>query len=520
VSSDINRNQADGGASSGRSKDESQASVLNILGVIQRRKWLIFFGIVVGVGLGSLYFFQATRIYESTVEILVVPKDARISTTDRNQGADYQQRSADEDILATQMQMFASPRVIKQALFGLNKYGEKPDETQTNADKPEANVTRDLTKELQSLKDAIENEWDPVEYVIENLTVTRGGKGKAISASVLGASLKTPSAHDSAVILQNIVNSYQLFLTDTFETTGIQAIEVIQLTEKKLKKDLEDAEEAYVQFRQDAPLTWNGQDSLNLFQERLRKTEAALGEIEARRAEAASRLQVIQETMDEKGVDGLTDLEKLALLSGTEIGRLELLLKATGEEDLAVYRTENPELVQTAETQYQRLLSLMLEETQLLEDFGSDHPKVLAIREQIKLIHKFLEDNEVKLAKDDPERLSPGDLLEAHIGLLKHDLSEMTKRETELEAIKIRAEKEAKSLAQARGRQRTEEPGTGSAQRAVRRGCGPGAELGIGQRLWWLPDRGHFASARGGGAVFADLGIDAGRGRVPGNLPR
>jgi succinoglycan biosynthesis transport protein ExoP len=375
VSSDINRNQADGGASSGRSKDESQASVLNILGVIQRRKWLIFFGIVVGVGLGSLYFFQATRIYESTVEILVVPKDARISTTDRNQGADYQQRSADEDILATQMQMFASPRVIKQALFGLNKYGEKPDETQTNADKPEANVTRDLTKELQSLKDAIENEWDPVEYVIENLTVSRGGKGKAISASVLGASLKTPSAHDSAVILQNIVNSYQIFLTDTFETTGTQAIEVIQQEKEILEGKLKEAEKGYVEFRRNAPLTWNGKDSLNLFQERLRKTEAALGEIETRRAEAESRLKVIQEAMDEKGVDGLSDLDKLALLSGTEIGRLELLLKATGEEDLAVYRTENPELVQTAETQYQRLLSLMLEETQLLEDFGSDHPK-------------------------------------------------------------------------------------------------------------------------------------------------
>ncbi len=70
----------DGGYESANGHSEADAGVdrglLDLFGLVWRRKGLIAFGLFLGLGLGTLYFFQATPMYESSVEILVVPKDA------------------------------------------------------------------------------------------------------------------------------------------------------------------------------------------------------------------------------------------------------------------------------------------------------------------------------------------------------------------------------------------------------------------------------------------------------------
>ena len=73
----------DGGYESANGHSEADAGVdrglLDLFGLVWRRKGLIAFGLFLGLGLGTLYFFQATPMYESSVEILVVPKDADLA---------------------------------------------------------------------------------------------------------------------------------------------------------------------------------------------------------------------------------------------------------------------------------------------------------------------------------------------------------------------------------------------------------------------------------------------------------
>ena len=174
------------------------------------------------------------------------------------------------------------------------------------------------------------------------------------------------------------------------------------------------------------------------------KIEESLSEIEIRHTEAKARLEVIREVLASNEALTFTDLDRLALLGGSDVERLNLLLAATGKDDYQRFREEAPEIEQSAKAEYEQLLALLLEERTLLEDFGTDHPDVMAVRQQISLIRRFLKDNAVSLTEDEEEKLDPSELLAAHIGLLRHDLRELEKRRTELRKLAHAEEDQAR----------------------------------------------------------------------------
>lgn len=431
VSSDVHIHRNISPAVSQPVQAHDEAGLLDILAIVRRRFWLIVFGLAVGLGLAALYYFKTTPMYESTVRILVMPKDSNLPSQGAAKGTEFQQKSAGDDILATHIELFQSPRVIQQAID-----------------------QADLLK-LPTLAKVVANDGSPVRHIIKNLEVTRGGEGKAKDASVLAATYKGPSPEDCAAILEAIVSSYERFLKGTFEDTSSEAVNLITDAMTKLKSDLQVKKEEYSEFRASAPLLWQGESSLNVHQQRLAKVEASLSEIAVKHTEAKSRLEVIEEALAQTQNLEMSDLERLALLSSSDVARLNLLLSATDkkpEYDWHKYREENPVRQQSAQTEYQRLLSLLLEEATLLEDFSSDHPKVQTVREQIRLTREFLEekakfDDQEAGAQEEDKRLKPAELLAAHVGLLRHDLAELEKRRSELERLAEEEKKAAKELA-------------------------------------------------------------------------
>ncbi len=292
--------------------------LLDLFGLVWRRKGLIAFGLLLGLGLVALYFFQATPKYASSVEILVVPKDADLPTQGASGAKDVQNTSAGEDTLATHIQLFQSPRVIKDA------------------------IQHGALDQLPTLAAVIAKGKNPVDFIRDHLVVSRGGEGKAKDASVLLATYQSTSPEDAASILSAIVDRYQEFLGDTFENTSTQAVELIAKAKTELGKELEETEEAFWKFREEAPLVWKGQTSLNVHQDRLVKAEESLADVEIRYTETKARLEVINEVLENKDAVTFSDLDKLALLGGSDVERLKLLLAATGNDDYRRYRQEAP----------------------------------------------------------------------------------------------------------------------------------------------------------------------------------
>ena len=105
-------------------------------------------------------------------------------------------------------------------------------------------------------------------------------------------------------------------------------LRIIERAKDELGQELEALQTNYRSFRQEAPLMWKGEESLNLHQERLADYDTKLAEIKVEYAEKKSRLEVIEEALN-NDTAAMSDLDRLALLSEKDVERLSLLLTAT-----------------------------------------------------------------------------------------------------------------------------------------------------------------------------------------------
>jgi capsular exopolysaccharide synthesis family protein len=402
----------------------AEASLFDVWAIVRRRKGLILFGLVLGLGLATLYFFKATPQYESEAQILVVQKDANLPA--RGVEADqFGRDSSYQDLLATHVELLQSVRIIGDAV------------QKHQLDK--------LPTFQQARGDA--EHFDPIGFVKKNLTVTKGGQGQAKDARVLKATFRGPSPDDCAAVLDAIVGSYQDFLGQTFRETSSEAVQLITQAKEELRKDLTIAEAGYQEFREKAPLFWEGDKGINPHQENMRQLEKSLLEVRLRRTDVTSRLEVIEEVMKGEGAQDLADIEKLALISGDDVERLGLMLQAARRDTASeAFLSEQPVRSEIAQTEFERLLSLLLEERRLLADYGSDHPEVKKIRSQLETAKAYVESKGLPEVRDAAGSFKPADLLEAQVGMLRHDLAELDRREKQLLALAEDARSSAKLL--------------------------------------------------------------------------
>ena len=101
-----------------------------------------------------------------------------------------------------------------------------------------------------------------------------------------------------------------------------------------------------------------------------------------------------------------------------------------------------------AALEFQQLLSLMLREREMLEDYGKDHPDVQKIRKQLETAQAYLQTKALPESKKKGD-YSTAELVQSHVGLLENDLLQLERREKELAAISSREEEEAKKLVSA-----------------------------------------------------------------------
>ncbi|MEO1527756.1 MAG: polysaccharide biosynthesis tyrosine autokinase [Planctomycetota bacterium] len=401
-----------------RPAEPSEFDLLEILG---RQRWLIAFLAMLGLVGGIVYSLNAPIWYESRAKVLIARRTAGLS------GASDASGVVEEDTLANHIELISSQMIVGRAL--------------------ENNGL--LT--LDSLQPIVEADTEPVDYVINNLSVVKGGSGAAKLAQSLNISLTHTNPEDTQLILKAVMSEYEKFIVAQVEQVMGRANQLVQQAKTEVEQSLATAEEKHLKSRQEAPLFFQGEGSSNVYQDRFRRLQDEMLDLDIQESTLRTRLDRVDAVLKE--FDGPSDtidnLDKLALIDSQSLERLGVFAGLQmNAANTAEFKAAMPAKMEEARTQFTHLLRLNSEKQRLSAVFGAGHPKVQEIESEIVLVKEFLQDNE-DLANPGmlvDSSLTPESLLKAYTGFLNHDLAALSERRKELQFLAGDAETKAKEL--------------------------------------------------------------------------
>jgi polysaccharide biosynthesis transport protein len=308
-------------------------------GMAWRRKSLLALGVVVGLVMGGIVYFQRTPIYQSKSQVMVIKKAGSPMPA---AGADPRMTFY-EDYVATHLVVVKSPLIVQRAVQKFNLAG------------------------LPSFQ----GQGDPTGTILLNIVTTRDTTASTAN-NIINLSYRGTVPQDTARVLQAVITSYKEFLDETYKNVSDDTLKQISRAAADLQKTLDEKEKAYSKFRQKSPLVyWRGNEGGSMQEDWLVQIQSKRLGLTMRRAELQGRLTSMEKAIKEgRGRQVLqAQLATASALASTG---------ATGGGPGGIERQLD-----------QQLLELQLKEQALLADFGPDHPEVVAVRKRMALTRDF-----------------------------------------------------------------------------------------------------------------------------------
>jgi polysaccharide biosynthesis transport protein len=403
----------------GKAVSRKKESDLDLLAILSRRKLIIIASAVFAALVGISYMLFMSPQYESRSRMLLMRSDAASLAT----RTDTANELISQDMLATHMSLIQSPRIVDKAL---NQAG--------------------LT-ELPSLMEATDGQ-PAIRYVLNNLYVTRGGKGNAKNSHTLTVAFRHSNPEDSKVVVDAIVKEYQEFVTTKFKDINKEAVELINTARLDLEQQITELSSAYQQFRMESPLITSEGTGGNIHEMRFQQLASEIDNVTMAIDENAGRLDLVKTGLEHFAREKKPAIEKLTLIDEKNAIRLGVLVTVErGESRSASFMASQPERAVGAQTEYTTLLTLRSQLSQKNRDFGPNHPEVKDLQLQVNEMEKFLTNRQSALGVvDDRAQLTPDDVMSAYISLLESDLLALKRRKADLEKQKEVAEADSKNL--------------------------------------------------------------------------
>lgn len=375
----------------------SRRSTLDIPQIVIKRWPVVALGCLIAGLLAAVYWVVAPRIYESSVEILVMKKDPAITSVSEPTPSDGRSDVV-EDVLATHIRLLSSQRVIAGAI------------KQAGLD------------ELPGIRSHLTADVTVAEYIGDRLRVGRGGKGEAADAQVLHAEFRHTDADETKQVLTAIVASYERFLNDTFSDVGSQVFTMFERQHEQLAKQLADAQTAYAEFRKTGPMLVTGSNGLDIYENQLMLLTESKSKLLQERTALESRLDLLTNATDGPEAERFSDSDRLALVDPQHVDRLALLVDVErGDSISEAFQADQPARTEMAGVEFNRMVSLQLESDEIEAKFGSEHPRLSKLADSIAELQKIV-DRKVTDKDFVDRQLNPSDLVKTYRSLLEHDL--------------------------------------------------------------------------------------------------
>ncbi len=371
------------------SESGESGRAIDIWGLVLRHLVLIGFTTAVGAGLGYLYFMKTPPTYRSACSLHVRDDSA-------NQGIPFQGNDGVAQMPRAQPHalLIISPLVIDRALD--KKMGEGLSE-------------KDSGRRLRDLP-ALASLDNPRGYIINRLTAKPSVNGGAESHDIIDLKYRDSDALTCKAVLDAVVESYRDFLGESHKSKSQEVWELIDQARSQVMTHLGEVEAEYTQFRQDTPLLFHGETkATNVHRERMNEIEQARAKILILLTERRSELQSIQDALAQGG-----SRDALALM-------LQTVKPDKRSSDLGIRSPAS------------EIFELMMEEQLMLQDLGTDHPKVRNLQKRIALKQEFYMS---QMPEDERNgRTKKADFVTVCVDAFRHEIASIESKLMELDEL-------------------------------------------------------------------------------------
>ena len=396
----------------------------NFSDVLQRRWLIVLSGCLLAGLIAALYWSLAARVFESSVELLVMQKDPALTSVSEPRPSDGRSEMVDE-VLATHIRIFGSRKVIADAI-------EKESLDQLPG------IQQQIDKKIRA------DGYSAEDYIVDQLHAGRGGKGEASDAQVLHAEFRHTDKEEAQQILQAVVDSYQQFLAKTFSNVGSQAFGLFEQSRDDLSLELRKAETAYAEFRQTAPVIFPKEGGLGLYEGQLVELAEQKNLLQQERAAIKSRLELVRQSFEGPQADQLTDSQRLALVDESHVERLTLLVNVErGNAISEAFQANQPIRTEKANVEFDLLVSLQLEADEIEAKFGAQHPRLASLSESIAGLRDVVQQDTTGGSFNDRD-IRPADVVRTYRTLLENDLVHLDQQIASLDRSVEKVETQAK----------------------------------------------------------------------------
>ena len=312
---------------------ESEETGFDFWGVLRRRKWLVFLGLLAGLAVGGIYNSQAEKVYESSSTITIQPREKTTFQFD-NAGNPYNDQG---NFDVRHDQLIAEDNILGKCL---NQYG---------------------LKDLVTIRDF--SETDRIKEIQENLEIAQNRE----EHSKYELTFTSLNASDARTVLATIVKTYEKHLDEKYNVFSSDTMELLTKMEDKFDKEVKAISMRLIEARDRAEESKIAANSDHI----QRIIAKGLANIDLRKAELQELSQDLSrsETALENGREAC--LEHLWILEDNDKVRTGLLEVTSNAEAIANQTAAIDELV-------------LQRETLELRNFGPGHASVQAINLQIK----------------------------------------------------------------------------------------------------------------------------------------
>ena len=376
---------------SGFSPLEHEEPGLDVWGFLRRRKGFVILLAVVGTALGYVNFLQKIPRYSSDALVQVIHHNADPRL---------------DGLLAGRNLVDAQYVITSETLL---------DECYENHDLGELATLRGIAK-----ADATRR--------LAGMIVAKSPQNSSQS-NILKLSCEGTNPVDTARIANAVAAEFVVHHTNSFSEAVNKLAELLAQAKDQLNTDLDQLEEQYKTFDANSLL---GSDGQNPHTAELNKLQANISELVIRHSTLKSELRGLEEAI-QRGANRNTLLMMIDQQLDDRVGTRPL----------------STDTVTNSTNVFEAMFPLLLEESILSAEVGSDHPKLVALRLRIRLTEEHFEALAGMAPKPNADGSKPApleDFLTVYLHSLAEELAILERKRADLEAMASQKELAAKSL--------------------------------------------------------------------------